>query len=166
MLQSEKNFINDLSDRLMKVKINERMDNGFSKLMTAGLIDEGDYMRVKKTMSSLQEDGEITPEMQKMTYNLAERFIAYIAKDNTVIDMLKEHKREVEKQEMLEEQRKIAEHNQFMKKQREAFERKYQIVEHNGVKHYVNEFEQLVEYDDDAILSFIENKKGAKNAKR
>lgn len=156
---SEQKFIDNLSDRLFRIKVNERLDNGLTKMYSSGLVEEYDYSKFNKLINVLHEDGEMTSDMKKMTYDLIEKFVGFIVKDNSTFNMIIEHQENVK-------QTKIKEHNEYMRKQRIAFEKKYQIVEHDGIKHYVDENDQLLEYNDDAVLSFIERKKGAKNAKK
>ena len=152
MQNSEETVLNNISEKLLRLNLNENVDSRLKKLALSGLIDDGDYSKFMRLVKLLNEEKPIPPDLRKMVVKLFEKLVGYLTKDKVILQSL------VKK--MKEDNRKIVrEENEYFLNQKLAFSRKYKIFEHQGKEYYIDDDEKLELYDDNAIKKFIENKK-------
>tara|TARA_Y100000817_G_scaffold289662_1_gene259803 strand:+ start:863 stop:1327 length:465 start_codon:yes stop_codon:yes gene_type:complete len=152
MQNSEETVLNDISEKLLRVNLNENVDSRLKKLALSGLIDDGDYSKFMRLMKLLNEEKPIPPDLRKMVSKLFEKLVGYLTKDKVILASLMKNMRDTKR-------KKVREDKEYFSSQTIAFKRKYKIFEHEGESYFINEEEKMVKFDDDAVNKFIESKR-------
>tara|TARA_B000000609_G_scaffold99134_1_gene75773 strand:+ start:622 stop:1086 length:465 start_codon:yes stop_codon:yes gene_type:complete len=152
MQNSEETVLNDISEKLLRVNLNENVDSRLKKLALSGLIDDGDYSKFMRLMKLLNEEKPIPPDLRKMVTKLFEKLVGYLTKDKVILASLVRNMKD-------QKRKKVREDNEYFLQQKKAFQRKYKVFDHEGEKYFINEEEKMIKFDDDAINQFIESKR-------
>ena len=152
MQNSEETVLNDISEKLLRVNLNENVDSRLKKLALSGLIDDGDYSKFMRLMKLLNEEKPIPPDLRKMVTKLFEKLVGYLTNDKVILASLVKNMKD-------QKRKKVREEKEYFSSQKQAFKRKYKIFEHEGEQYFINEEEKMIRFDDDAVNQFIESKR-------
>ena len=152
MQNSEETVLNDISEKLLRVNLNENVDSRLKKLALSGLIDDGDYSKFMRLMKLLNEEKPIPPDLRKMVTKLFEKLVGYLTKDKVILASLVKNMKD-------QKRKKVREENEDFSSHKQAVKRKDKIYEHEGEQYFINEEEKMIRFDDDAVNQFIESKR-------
>ena len=103
MQNSEETVLNNISEKLLRLNLNENVDSRLKKLALSGLIDDGDYSKFMRLVKLLNEEKPIPPDLRKMVVKLFEKLVGYLTKDKVILQSLVKKMKEDNRKKVREE---------------------------------------------------------------
>ncbi len=129
MLEQEKELLETLEDKMIRISLTEGVDERLRRLAQNGLIAKDEMALFIKLMKDLDDGKTPTMAQRVMIMRVFDKLLKLIMDNKEVY------------------QRVLQTVKKKKRTQREAFDATHTIVEHKGKKFYVNENEELVPYE-------------------
>ena len=129
MLEQEKQLLETLEDKMIRISLTEGVDDRLRRLAQQGLIAKDEMSLFIKLMKDLDEGKTPTLPQRLMIMRVFDKLLKIIMDNKEVY------------------QRVLQTVKKNKKTQKEAFESTHTIIEHGGKKFYVSEDEKLIPYE-------------------